>query len=149
MAVNIALDFRNERQQRSYNDIIDIYSGDIDMSAANDGFIKGVGVATLLYRGVPAKLDPNDNATAPAAFGRTFTVNLLANDVLYVCADQVLDDAMFFKLRTPGHPQENLFWAIQCDPQTYPDRGERTANYTRCRCTRCSDPTQVPADGDV
>lgn len=142
-------DSRNTRQKSSFNDICSIWIGAIDIAAAADGFIKSIGVPVCAYVGVHCKLDQTDYATDVSAVGRRYTANLLTNDHIYFTADQPLKDATFLRLDTPNHPQFGKWWGFQSDPQIYPARGNRNANYAECRVKACTDPTIVPADGDV
>jgi hypothetical protein len=138
-------------QDRAYKDVIDLYAGELDLTAAADGFIRGKGVPTLLTADTDIRclIEQTDYATQPATFGRTFTANLLTNDVVEMPMGVAIEDAQFFLWKTCDGLVMNRWFAVSSDPQSWPSAGSMKSNYQRLRVKECVDPTQVPSDAEV
>lgn len=136
-------------QDRAYKDVIDLYDGELDLTAASSGFVKGMGVPTKILPNIRCLIMQTDYDAMPTPFGRSFKATLLTNDVVEMEVSVPIKDAQFFFWKTSDGAPINKWFAVAADPQSWPSSGAMTSNYLRIRCKECVNPTLVPSNEDV
>lgn len=127
----VAFDFRNERQQISFTDLIDLWSVAIPVTTATGA--PGNEVLTLEYTDVPSRVVYTRNVDDLSGIaGRQKRKTIFTIDGYQMCADQQCENGWFAVNRTyvngtPG-PLFNEVVGMMGAPQIVTDKGERHAN---------------------
>ncbi len=144
-----AVDYRNERQQSSFNDVCDLWSVDVAINAST-GKPADETVA-LAYTDVPCRIIYTPNLSDPTGVGgRSKRKTVFTIDGYQFCADQQVQDGWFAVNKslvngTPG-PLFHEVHGMQGTGRVMTNKGERQANNRVCMAlTNEHTPTAIQA----
>lgn len=136
----------NARQQRLYNDLVDIY---VPSSLAVDGTTRRLTTdpkypSTATYASVTCGFfSTQENPSLVQPIGRSNQDNIFTMDLFKFDAAQDINDTYVIQLKTVGHPQYGQWWIVVGGAEIRTSRGKRTGNYAKVFAKHITKPAGI------
>ena len=107
------------RQKRCFTDTVDIYKMEGKVGVAGSLATETIpsAPASPTYSGVKCRIETKKEASVPLPIGRSNYDIRDTTDLIHLHMKQDIGDGDYVRLRTPGHPENGTWYAVQGEPQ--------------------------------